>query len=93
MLLIYRPPVWMNDASGQPFAENESHIYVQKSKPKGIGKTGMASIFWDWKKNRYWCFDRGGQKVYSCETRETLKQDMSILREASKEFLDTIDPF
>lgn len=93
MLLIYRPPVWMNDASGQPFAENESHIYVQKSKPKGIGKTGMASIFWDWKKNRYWCFDKGGQKVYSCETRETLKQDMSILREASKEFLDTIDPF
>lgn len=67
MILVYRPPTWMKDNSGMPYAENESHIIIQKSKPKGVGRLGMASIFWDWQKNRYYNFVNGGQKLYSCE--------------------------
>lgn len=88
MLLVYRPPTWMTDANGKPYEENESHIYIQKSKPKGIGKTGRASIFWDWKRNRYWCYDKNNQKVYSCETTETIKHEITSLIEAGKTFLD-----
>jgi hypothetical protein len=50
---------------------NESHIIIQKTKPKGVGKTGKASIFWDWKKNRYYCYE-GSQQLYSCETMESI---------------------
>ncbi len=91
MLLVYRPPTWMKDNKGMPYADNESHIYIQKSKPKGIGKIGMASIFWDWKKNRYYSFDKGGQKLESCETRESIKQDESLRLLANETFLD--EPF
>lgn len=66
MLLVYRPPTCLKDSQGMPFAENETHIYVQKAKPKGIAKMGLKSIFWDWQRNRYWCY-MDGQKVYSCE--------------------------
>lgn len=55
MLLVYRPPVFLKDEFGKPFAENETHIYCQKAKPKGIAKLGRRSVFWDWKKNRYYC--------------------------------------
>ena len=72
MILVYRPPIFLKDISGMPYAENESHIIIQKSKPKGIGKIGKASIFWDWKKNRYYCY-KEIQKLYSCETLEQYK--------------------
>ena len=69
MILVYRPPTFQKDSNGMPYAENESHIIIQKSKPKGVGKVGKASIFWDWKKNRYYCFS-GNQQLYSCEKME-----------------------
>lgn len=72
MILVYRPYTFMKDANGMPYAENESHIIVQKVKPKGVGKIGKASIFWDWKKNRYYCYQEG-QQLYSCETLEQYK--------------------
>lgn len=72
MLLVYRPATFLKDANGMNYAENETHIYVQKAKPKGIAKMGMKSIFWDWKKNRYYCFTDGNQKLYSCETLESI---------------------
>jgi len=71
MILVYRPPTFQKDINGVPYAENESHIIIQKTKPKGVGKTGKASIFWDWKKNRYYCYE-GSQQLYSCETLESI---------------------
>lgn len=70
MILIYRPPIFLKDKQGMPYAENETHVIIQKSKPKGIGKVGQASIFWDWKKNKYFCYVNGIQKLYSCEKAE-----------------------
>lgn len=88
MILVYRPQTWMKDNNGMPYGENESHIYIQKSKPKGIGKIGMASIFWDWKKNRYYCIEKGGQQLYSCETKETMKAEESLRTLANETFLN-----
>jgi len=55
MLLIYRPPSGLNDPeTGVPYKPNESHIYIQKAKPKGIAKLGKVILYWDWKTNRYY---------------------------------------
>lgn len=54
MLLIYRPPTFLKNENGEPFEANETQIFIQKSKPKGVGKLGVVSLFWDWKKNRYY---------------------------------------
>lgn len=54
MLLVYRPPVFLEDENGENYKENETIIYNQKAKPKGSGKIGNCSLFWNWKKNRYY---------------------------------------
>lgn len=69
MVLIYLPPPFLKDANGMPFADNETHVIIQKAKPKGVSKLGTQSIFWDWKKNRYYCF-KDAQLLYSCEKAE-----------------------
>lgn len=69
MVLVYRPPSFLKDANGVEYPENETHIIIQKSKPKGVGKIGVVPIWWDWKKNRYYC-KVNGQELYSCETLE-----------------------
>lgn len=64
MIAVYRPldsrgePLIDNE--GKPAEENETQIWVQKAKPKGIGKTGMFKLFYDFKKNRYYEKDRMG---------------------------------
>lgn len=84
MILVYRPPIFLKDTNGMPYAENESHIIVQKSKPKGIGKIGRASIFWDWKKNRYYCY-KESQQLYSCQKLEDYAHKSLV---ENKEFLN-----
>lgn len=69
MLLVYRYPIFIQDENGRNYEANETQIFIQKSKPKGIGKIGRASIFYDWKKNRYYCY-KGAQMLYSCEKLE-----------------------
>lgn len=66
MILVYKPLSWREDENGIPYEENEGHIIIQKYKPKGVGKKGTVSIFWDYQKNRYYC-KMEGQKLYSCQ--------------------------
>ena len=69
MVMIWRPPVFLKDSQGMPYAKNETHVIIQKAKPKGVSQIGTRSIFYDWKKNRYYCFN-GNQQLYSCEKME-----------------------
>lgn len=62
MLVVYRPPIFMQKASGENYAENETLVINQKAKPKGTGKLGEASLFWDWKKNRYYWKESGTEQ-------------------------------
>lgn len=68
MILIYRPPTFLTDSNGRNYEENETQVMIQKSKPKGVGKLGTVSIFWDWKRNGYYSYDLSGQLYYSCES-------------------------
>lgn len=78
MILIYRPPVFLTNDNGEPHKENETHIIIQKSKPKGIGKLGRAVLFYDWKTNRY----------YENESLEVQHPHPDKLIEPNKEFLN-----
>ena len=68
MILIYKPYPWIEDENGKMPEENEGHVIIQKSKPKGVGKKGTAKIFWDWKRNGYYSYADNGQLYYSCES-------------------------
>ena len=67
MILIYRPPEWLKNEDGKNYEPNETLVIIQKAKPKGVGKLGRASIYWDWKKNRYYSYSESGQLLYSCQ--------------------------
>jgi len=66
MLAIWRPPAELPDEHGIPYQDNEAHIIIQKSKPKGTGKIGRAIIYFDWQRSAYYEFV-GGQKYYAGE--------------------------
>ena len=70
MIVIYRPYTFRKDINGKNFEKNETHVVIQKTKPKGIGENGTASIFFDGHRNRYYSYDETGQLLYSCETNE-----------------------
>lgn len=54
MICIYRPPHFLIDnETGMNHYKNETHVYIQKSKPKGVGKLGMFKIYWQWKYNQF----------------------------------------
>lgn len=92
MLLIYRPPAFLKDDNGVPFAENETRVHIQKAKPKGTAKIGVRSIFWDWQKNRYYCY-HGSQKLYSCEKIEDYKTKLQPEENFTNQMNDEGDIF
>lgn len=66
MLLLYRPPTHLTDEEGAKIhEENETIVVCQKAKPKGSSKLGEVSIFWDWKKNRYYEKTEDGNVLYA----------------------------
>lgn len=72
MVLIYRPPVFMVDENGVPPEENETWVYTQKAKPKGIARLGKRSVFFDRDKNKYYAKNKNGQQLYSCQSIEDI---------------------
>lgn len=55
MVCVYRPsPHLMDKETQTEYLSNETHVYIQKSKPKGVGKAGMYKLYYDWKTNRYY---------------------------------------
>ncbi len=67
LICLWRPPDWLKDENGIPFKENEVHIVIYKYKPKGVGKRGMAKLYYDFEKSRYY-------EIYEGERRYSGKQ-------------------
>ncbi len=65
MLGVWRPPVGLEEKDGTPFEDNEVHVIIQKSKPKGVGNKGRAKLFFDIKKNRYYERSISGSTQYA----------------------------
>lgn len=55
MIAVWRPPKGMIDPiENRPYDGNEVVIAVQKAKPKGIGAVGVARLWFDVQKSRYY---------------------------------------
>lgn len=66
LICVWRPPVGVVDTkTNEVFLENEAHIIIQKYKPKGVGKKGMAKIYYDEFKNRYYEIINGERRYAS----------------------------
>lgn len=64
---MWRPPLFLKDATGEPYPENVVIIDVEKAKPKGIGKKGTFALYFDWKRNRYFEYNEQGNELYAYE--------------------------
>lgn len=64
MLIPWRPPKGLSDENGIPYADNELHLKVAKSKPKGVGITGTYKLFLDTQRYQYYMIINE-QKVYA----------------------------
>ena len=60
MMAVWRPPFGTNhkgeefkDSDGIPFSDNECHIIIHKSKPKGTGQLGVGVLYFDWQRSAY----------------------------------------
>lgn len=89
MVLIYRPPIFLKDEYGVPYKPNETHFIVQKSKPKGTGRLGVKSLFWDWKLNRYYWENSYDEKFFAFEinkrTNETNRRTNEAINKHQEE--------
>jgi hypothetical protein len=50
---IWRPSFGLKNQHGIPYLENELLINIEKAKPKGVSFKGTTSLYFDWKRNRY----------------------------------------
>jgi hypothetical protein len=91
MGLCYRPPTFLNNEYGQPHKDNELHFFIQKSKPKGVGKLGKAILYWDYKRNNYYWVNNSGEIKYSkrpYEIKNTIHQHKELEPKNSEELLN-----
>ncbi len=77
MIAIWRPPSGLENKDGVKYADNETHIIIQKSKPKGIGRNGLCKLYYDWQTNRYYEIDEYGIRRFSKKDLMTPKQDLT----------------
>lgn len=64
VLIPWRPPAGLVDKDGFTYVENEVHLKVAKSKPKGVSKNGTYKLFLDVEKYQYYMIDSHGNKIY-----------------------------
>jgi twinkle protein len=96
MISVYRPLDIKNqplkDENGEPYLENETHIYVQKSKPKGVGKVGMFKLYYDFKKNKYYEMDSIGMKLYADNFWEKNSSEVSAITQNENFYEESEEP-
>ena len=59
IVCVYRPldtkhqPLF-DEQEGTPYKDNETHVWVQKAKPRGSSEMGMFKLFYEFTKNSYY---------------------------------------
>lgn len=77
MICVYRPPEFLiNEDTKEYYKKNETHIHIQKAKPKGIGMLGQFTLFFDWKTNRY--YEDAGCTIYSDPLTEEKQEKLTL---------------
>jgi hypothetical protein len=73
VLIPWRPPAGVMDAEGNVYEENEVHLKVAKSKPKGVSKNGTYKMYLDVEKYQYYIKDMVGNKIYAMRQKHELR--------------------
>lgn len=77
MICVYRPPSFkINDKTQDYHKKNETQIHIQKAKPKGVGKMGDFTLYYDWKTNRY--YEDENCTVYSEPIRKEKQAELTL---------------
>lgn len=94
MISVYRPIDTENepliDKEGVPYKKNETHVWIQKAKPKGVAKLGMFKLFYDFKKNKYY-EEFEGNKYYRGEYENEMNSSSDALQPNNDFIQATID--
>jgi hypothetical protein len=80
VLIPWRPPAGLVDSNGNVYEENEVHLKVAKSKPKGVSKNGIYKMYLDVSKYQYYMRDNLGNKVYAN------RKDLAEIKPISNQF-------
>ena len=104
MVLLYEPhqtkQVQMANAGDEEMQHsfrnnyNVRDVYVQKTKPKGAGKTGKFRLFYDRKKQRYYNIDSLGKypSGLAMKVIDTVSLSLPQALVASSEYVPTFSP-
>jgi hypothetical protein len=77
VLTFWRPPAGVSESEIGPYADNELHIRIAKSKPKGVSKNGTYKFYLDTEKYHYYVKDYWGNAVYATRNHE-IKQIKAV---------------
>lgn len=77
MIAVWRPPYGIADGDGKPYEMNETHVIIQKSKPKGVSTNGTYKIFYDKKLNAYYHKDSNGNKYFADRVMNAPQEEIS----------------
>jgi hypothetical protein len=75
VLIPWRPPVGLTDNEGNIYEENEVHLKVAKSKPKGVSKNGTYKLYLDVQKYQYYMKDFAGNRIYAMRSIDEQKSN------------------
>lgn len=84
VLIPWRPPAGLMGADGNIYEENEVHLKVAKSKPKGVSKNGTYKLYLDVNKYQYYMRDMLGNKIYGQRKHEEEKKSNSFPTQTPK---------
>lgn len=56
-ITLWRPPANLVGETGSQYQSHEVQVFIDKAKPKGVANKGMCTLFFDWKRNRYYEVD------------------------------------
>jgi len=62
---VWRCPFGLEDSNGVPYEPNQVEITVVKAKPKIVGKLGKVTLYYDKLKNRYYEYNKSGERQYA----------------------------
>ena len=89
---MWRPAKNLLNEYGQPYKENQVLITIEKAKPKGSATRGTTSLYFDWKKNRYYEEINGNNRfAYEHEKGENTMIPRDFIMPLGTEFEE--DPF
>jgi hypothetical protein len=74
VLIPWRPPTGLKNSDNTICMENEVHLKVAKSKPKGVSKNGTYKMYLDVERYQYYMVDWKGNRVYANRNAEPPKQ-------------------